>query len=131
MVKKSILRKTDRSKDFIKAIYKIQERPSFVLQGGQALHLIYGSPRYSVDVDFVFQGEIQSIERIIYKAVELLQKQFQHEDIRVNPATTEHPNLQDHKSFIQTSLVNYLPENILKTINEDELVKSFEELYYE
>ena len=49
----SLAVKAEVMKSFLRALSQSDFRNDLVLQGGSALRFIYGSPRYSVDIDFV------------------------------------------------------------------------------
>lgn len=61
---------------FLEEIYKIPESKYLFFKGGTALKILFGSSRYSEDLDFTTSLNSQKIESLTRSAVEHLQKEY-------------------------------------------------------
>jgi predicted nucleotidyltransferase component of viral defense system len=70
-IKDSLYLKEELMKEFLRYFYKSDNRDKLVLQGGGALHFVYSSPRYSIDLDFVMPEPSTPIDSL--KLEEMIQ----------------------------------------------------------
>ncbi|RLE43904.1 hypothetical protein DRJ19_01725 [Candidatus Woesearchaeota archaeon] len=85
-IRKALIIREKIMLSFLEALAEIELRNEVVLQGGNALHFGYGSPRYSKDLDFVLrEGDVNSeeFEELCYKLSKVLVK-FENYPTEVN-----------------------------------------------
>jgi len=68
--------------DFLRVFYRLPGSEEVVLQGGGALHFAYGSPRLSVDLDFVHQSS--RLQELVESSAEQLRRCVES-DIGLSP----------------------------------------------
>lgn len=61
---------------FLEEIYKIPESKYLFFKGGTALKILFGSNRYSEDLDFTTNLDSKKIDALVKLAVEHLQKEY-------------------------------------------------------
>lgn len=62
---------------FLSSLYKLPEAEKLLFKGGTALRFIYGSPRFSEDLDFSAEGiyRYETIDELFVNALSVLEKQ--------------------------------------------------------
>jgi len=98
---------------FLEQLYKLPEAERLLFKGGTALRIVYGSPRFSEDLDFslfgVEQHEIKKVVEDIFVKVLSLIEQI---GIRVEIGEKSNPTTGGYFGVATFHMLDYQPVNV-------------------
>ena len=66
---------------FLKYLYQIKESQHIWFKGGTAIHFLFGSFRFSEDLDFTTTIDTATIKKILHKAIKKAEKAIKQETL--------------------------------------------------
>ncbi len=82
---------------FLSYLYQEKESSKVIFKGGTALRLLFGSPRFSEDLDFSTNCKDSQIAKLLKKVIEKISKEIP--DIKLNPLYKGKEGIRFRMSF--------------------------------
>lgn len=105
---------------FLNSLYSFPHSQNIVFKGGTAIHLIFGAPRFSEDLDFTVEMEMTIFEKFIHKIFATLESEgfvFKPRDTIAGKRYLLSNNIPDSKSRMFINLDFSFREKVFEVQN--------------